>query len=158
MKDRVQLEAVYPQPPERVWQALTDPEVLSQWLMPTDFKPMIGYRFRLDRPGQSAVRGKVLEVEPGKLLSFTWEDDEEEGQPSLVVWSLDPHDGGTKLTVEHRPLEQPAVTCIAVDLYFNWRQALKRGLPFALRLLAARMTRPPIVYVDESVEKELVAK
>jgi len=32
-------------PPERVWRALVDPELLAAWLMPTDFAPVVGHRF-----------------------------------------------------------------------------------------------------------------
>jgi len=149
MKDRVSLEATYPHSPERVWEALTDPNQLSRWLMPTDFKPLIGFRFRLDRPGRSAIEGKVIEVEPGKRLAYTWNDDEEgEG---IVAWRLEPTDDGTRVRMEHIPVEAPIVNCIAIDLYFNWRHALKYRLPHLLRMLAHRVP-PPIVYVEEKVE------
>src|SRR5436853_198979 len=115
MKDRVSLEATYPHPPERVWQALTDSGQLSQWLMPTDFEPLIGFRFRLDRPGRSAIEGKVIEVEPGKRLAYTWKDDEEGN--GIVAWVLEPKDGGTLLRMEHVPVEEPVVNCLAIGLY-----------------------------------------
>ena len=39
-------EAEYPQSPERVWKALTDPDALEKWLLPTtDFAPEPGRRF-----------------------------------------------------------------------------------------------------------------
>jgi uncharacterized protein YndB with AHSA1/START domain len=34
-----------PQPPGRVWQALTDSALLARWLMPNDFKPVVGHVF-----------------------------------------------------------------------------------------------------------------
>src|SRR5262249_17808941 len=40
------LNTVYPQPPERVWRALTTPEELAQWLMPNDFAPKVGHKFQ----------------------------------------------------------------------------------------------------------------
>src|SRR5947208_1487503 len=43
-------EAVYPHPPERVWQALTDPAALAAWLMPNDFKPQVGHKFQFRVP------------------------------------------------------------------------------------------------------------
>lgn len=133
MKEPIALEAEYPFPPERVWRALTEPEALSQWLLPTDFQPMIGFRFRLDRPGQEPISGKVLEVEEGTLLSYIW-DDPEDGE-SLVVWRLDPTDGGTRVRIEHQVLETPPVTCLALNMYFNWRYKLRYSLPRLLRLL-----------------------
>lgn len=158
MKNNVQLEAVYPHPPERVWQALTDADALGQWLMPTDFKPLIGFRFRLNQPDGTKVEGKVTEVEEARRLAYTWKD-EDDGEGSLVVWTLEPKDGGTRVCIHHVPIEEPAVTCLSMDLYFNWRYALRKGLPHALRMLAMRIP-PPIVYVDESKdqEKEKVAK
>jgi uncharacterized protein YndB with AHSA1/START domain len=41
----LRLEATYPHPPERVWQAITDPRALEAWLMPNDFRPVVGHTF-----------------------------------------------------------------------------------------------------------------
>lgn len=137
MKDKVELDAVYPHPPERVWEALTDPAALAHWLMPADFKPLIGFRFRMDRPDGDAVKGKVIEVQEGKLLAYTW-DDGESDEPSVVVWRLDPTDGGTRVSLEHRYVETPEVTCLPMDRYFNWSYAIRHRLPGLLALLAGR--------------------
>jgi hypothetical protein len=152
MKDKVELEATYPHPPERVWMALTESGALAEWLMPTDFKPLIGYRFRMSRADSAPIRGKVIEVEEGRLLAYTWEDGES-GQESKVVWSLVPVDGGTHVHLEHIPIEAPVVNCIATESYFNWLYALRHSLPGLLMLLAARERSPaaPIVYVEEVV-------
>jgi len=141
MNENVQLEAVYPHPPERVWEALTDAEQLGSWLMPTDFKPLIGFRFRLDQPSGSPIEGKVIEVEEGKRLAYTWK---EEGEESIVVWNLEATSEGTRLTLEHVPVEEPAVTCLALNMYFNWRYALRRSLPRALWRLA--LQAPLVVF------------
>ena len=34
-----------PYPPEKVWRALTEPELLAAWLMQNDIKPQLGHRF-----------------------------------------------------------------------------------------------------------------
>lgn len=139
MKDFVNLEATYPDPPERVWEALTDPNALGRWLLPTNFKPLIGFRFRMERQDQKPIEGKVLEVEKDRLLTYTW-NDEDEGKESMVVWTLEPVDGGTRVQVQHIGIEEPAVTCLAIDYYFNWRQALRRSLPRLLQLLRTGVT------------------
>jgi hypothetical protein len=111
---------------------------------------LIGFRFRLEKPTGKAIRGKVIEVQEGKLLAYTW-GDEEDGE-SVVVWTLSPKDGGTHLRIEQRAVEAPAVTCLVTDSYFNWLYALRHSLPGMLRLLRAvegRAPRPPIVYVEE---------
>ena len=35
----------FPHPAEKVWECLTTPELLSQWLMKNDFKPVVGHKF-----------------------------------------------------------------------------------------------------------------
>jgi len=32
-------------PPERLWRALTQPHLLEEWLMKTDFQPVVGHCF-----------------------------------------------------------------------------------------------------------------
>ncbi len=142
MKDKVELDAVYPHPPERVWQALTDPDALGRWLMPCEFEPLIGFRFRFDRPSGEPVKGKVIEVDEGRLLAYTW-DDGEAPEPSVVVWTLSPDDAGTRVRLEHRYVETPEVTRIPMEVYFNWRQALGFSLPFLLAHLAQISLRVP---------------
>jgi uncharacterized protein YndB with AHSA1/START domain len=72
----LRLEATYPHPQERVWQAITDSRALAAWLMPNDFEPVVGHRFTFrtePAPGfDGIVHCEVLRVEPPRLLSFTW--------------------------------------------------------------------------------------
>jgi uncharacterized protein YndB with AHSA1/START domain len=42
---QIEHEETYPHPPERVWQALTDPAELGVWLMPTGFAALAGHKF-----------------------------------------------------------------------------------------------------------------
>lgn len=76
MKDSISTTITYPHPVERVWAALTDPAALSQWLMPTDFRPEVGHRFRFTTkpyPGfDGTVNCRVLTVEEPKLLEYSW--------------------------------------------------------------------------------------
>jgi uncharacterized protein YndB with AHSA1/START domain len=72
---RVIHEARYPHPPERVWQALTDRAELAAWLMPNDFSPREGARFRFDaRPAHAEpFECEVLEIEatsPNRLQNW----------------------------------------------------------------------------------------
>jgi uncharacterized protein YndB with AHSA1/START domain len=34
--EAIRTDSFFPHPPEKVWRALTDPEVLASWLMPED--------------------------------------------------------------------------------------------------------------------------
>jgi uncharacterized protein YndB with AHSA1/START domain len=88
-------------PPERIWRALTQPHLIEEWLMKTDFKPVVGHSFKLrkdPKPDVSVVVDcEVLEVEPNKTLSYTWEAF---GLESVVTFTLTPTASGTVLRVE----------------------------------------------------------
>jgi len=92
-------------PPEKIWRALTQPQLIEEWLMKNDFKPVVGHRFDL-RADWGAVDCQVLEVEPNKTLSYTWGAFD---LKSVVTWTLTPTGTGTHLRMEQsgfRP-EQP---------------------------------------------------
>ncbi|GJM23308.1 MAG: hypothetical protein DHS20C15_32230 [Planctomycetota bacterium] len=93
----------YPHPPEKVWRALTDCELLSRWLMETDFEPVVGHRFTLrtdPAPGfDGIVRGEVRAVDEPRRIEFSWV-----GGPidTVVTWELEAIPGGTRLVVTQR--------------------------------------------------------
>src|SRR5215471_591264 len=93
----VVVEREIPFPPEKIWRALTQPHLIEEWLMKTDFKPQTGQNFSF-RADWGSVDGKVLSVEPFKTLSYTWDA---MGLESVVTWTLTPTDGGgTHLRME----------------------------------------------------------
>lgn len=157
MKDKLILEAFYPDPPERVWKALTGSGALSRWLMPAQFEPKIGFRFQfegLNRGKTANVKGVVLEAESPHRLAYTWEDGDDDA-PGVVAWTLRPQDGGTHLTLEHLPTASPQ-PYVMIEASLNWSYALNRSLPSVLRLLQSqeRYPRVPIVYVTEDPETD----
>jgi uncharacterized protein YndB with AHSA1/START domain len=83
-------------PPEKIWRALTQPHLIEEWLMKSDFKPVVDHRFNL-RADWGAVDCKVLTVEPNKTLSYTWAA---YGLESVVTWTLTPTSTGTHLRME----------------------------------------------------------
>ncbi|MBX4929181.1 SRPBCC family protein [Rhizobium binae] len=92
----VVIEREMPFPSEKIWRALTQPHLLQEWLMKSDFKPAIDHRFRFSADWGS-VDCKVLEVEPNKTLSYSWEG---HGLESVVTWTLTPTGTGTHLRME----------------------------------------------------------
>lgn len=92
----VVIERELPHPPEKIWRALTQPELIAEWLMKNDFKPVRGHRFDL-RADWGTVDCEVLEVEPNKLLSYTWASYD---LKSVVTWTLTPTRAGTRLRME----------------------------------------------------------
>ena len=43
----------FTQSPQEVWEYLTQPELLEQWLGETDFQPIVGHKFRFFSPCSS---------------------------------------------------------------------------------------------------------
>lgn len=92
---RLELDA----PPERVWQALTDPGELSRWFGDSaelDLRPGGEGFFGWETHGRFAVRVDV--VEPTKRLAWRWTHKRDSPfdpeRSTLVEWTLTPRPGG----------------------------------------------------------------
>lgn len=96
----VVVERDFAHPPQKVWRALTDPHLLEEWLMKTDFHAQPGQRFSF-RADWGAVDCEVLELEPCRTLSYRWDSgDDATGLRSTVTWTLTPTTSGTRLRME----------------------------------------------------------
>jgi uncharacterized protein YndB with AHSA1/START domain len=100
----IEVDQFLAQPPEQVWHALTDPDLLARWLMPNDFRPAVGHQFtfRAEPVPQYGFDGivhcQVLDLDPPRLLRFSWRG----GQLDTVVsWRLMPEGAGTRLMITH---------------------------------------------------------
>jgi uncharacterized protein YndB with AHSA1/START domain len=109
------VERLIPYPAEKIWRALTGPELLAEWLMENDFAAKLGHRFTFRAkpvPGWSGVTNcEVVELEEPHLLSYRWGDGTESdtGLQTLVTWTLTVVDGGTLVRMEHsgfRPVDE----------------------------------------------------
>ena len=106
MQRNVNLEIFYPHPPQKVWQALTNRRALAAWLMDNDFEPRVGHKFRF-QPLSSldeTIYCEVIKLDQPKCLSYTWRGNFM-STPTIVTWTLEPVDGGTRLKLEHREIE-----------------------------------------------------
>ena len=92
----VVVEREIPYPPEKIWRALTQPHLIEEWLMKSDFKPVVGHRFDF-RADWGSVDCQVLAIEPNTTLSYTWAA---YGLESVVTWTLTPTSTGTRLRME----------------------------------------------------------
>ena len=102
----------FPQSPEKVWRALTEPALLAAWLMPNDIRPLVGHRLTFQAqpaPGWDGVAYcEVLAVEPPRLLIYRWGGGSKELKgyghqlETVVTWTLTPTaTGGTHLLLVH---------------------------------------------------------
>ncbi len=95
------VEQEFPHSPEKVWRALTQPELVAEWLMQNDFLPTVGHEFAFRFEAQPGWNGiidcKVLALEAGRRLSYTWNS---MGLKSVVTWTLTPTERGVSLRME----------------------------------------------------------
>lgn len=106
MRFEIGFERVYPHPPQKVWDALTDPAALGEWLMRTDFVAEQGRDFTMwcddGEGGTDTYRCRVLELRPPARMVWSWvlEGHEVEGA-TRVAFRLEPVADGTRLTISH---------------------------------------------------------
>jgi uncharacterized protein YndB with AHSA1/START domain len=118
-------------PVQRVWQALTDPDLLARWLMPNDFKPVIGHQFtfRTEPVPQHGFDGIVhcqaLALDPPQLLRISWRGGTLD---TTVTWRLVPEGTGTRLLITHDGFDDtdPAQQAAKKILGGGWRGHLAR--------------------------------
>lgn len=118
----VQVYTIYiDAPTEQVWRAITDSSYTTRWgyggEVEFDLSPGGSYR-NLTTPGMRAmglgdvaVTGKVLEVEPPRLLKLTWSPAwRPDSEPTVVTWELTQFQNGlTKVTLTHDCTADPGL-------------------------------------------------
>jgi uncharacterized protein YndB with AHSA1/START domain len=91
--------------PGKVWRALTDPVLLTDWLLPVvDLKlePGAAFTFKTQPyPGwDGIVNCRILEIEAQRKLSYTWVvGDVGSGLDTVVTFTLTPTASGTRLSL-----------------------------------------------------------
>ena len=114
--------------PERLWEAITDPEIRSKYQfgsrVTSDWTP--GSRFEMTS-GDGAIplgEGENLEVDPPRRLVQSmvalWSDDVKSEGTSRVTWDIEPVGDSCRLTVTHDRLREGAND----ELYGGWPMIL----------------------------------
>jgi len=104
MQKEIKQTSFFSQSPEKVWDYLTKPELIEQWLGKTDFQPIVGHKFRFISPYGNDSICEVLEVKPFTRLSYSWQKNSaKDNRPfnSIIVWTLVPNKKGTELQLDH---------------------------------------------------------
>lgn len=108
---RIHFQRQLSHPPERVWEALTDPAELRQWFMAASagIEGKAGGSVEtVAGPAQIRAWGKILVWDPPRVFEHEWitgaRAEIPRGENSVVRWELKPVGKGTLLTLEHRRL------------------------------------------------------
>lgn len=95
------VDKVFLHPPEKIWRALTESDLIGQWLLSNDFEPVVGRKFTLRATPVANWNGlvdcEVRVVERPSRLSYSWASG---GLATVVTWTLTPTQGGTRLRME----------------------------------------------------------
>lgn len=145
--------------PERLWQAITDPEmrakytfglgVRSDWTPGSRYEGIPGYLGdpAVDGANPPILEGENLEVDPPRRLvqSFRalWSDDVREEGTSRVTWEIAQIHDSCCLTVTHDQLREDANN----ELYGGWPMILS-GLKTLLETGETLTTPGSLMYVE----------
>ena len=131
----IALELDLPHAPEKVWRALTEPKLLSQWLLPVVGEKLdlaAGAAFTLQAPPQPSWDGTVscelLEVEPRKKLRYRWVVGDERGIDTVVTFTLTPTATGTRLSLVHDGFKLPEQKGAMGGSRYGWEMMLQTRL------------------------------
>lgn len=100
--DTLSFDFDLPHKPEKVWRALTEPELLAQWLLPivTELKldPGAAFTFKTQAyPGwDGTVNCRFVEIEKYKKLSYAWTVP---FLDTVVTFTLTPTASGTRMSL-----------------------------------------------------------
>ena len=114
--------------PERLWEAITDPEIRSKYTfgarIVSDWTP--GSRYEMAVPSGEGLlgEGEILEVEPPRLLVQSmralWSDDVRSEGTSRITWEIEQVGDSCRLTVTHDQLRDGAHG----EIYGGWPMIL----------------------------------
>jgi uncharacterized protein YndB with AHSA1/START domain len=136
----LRLDFDFAAPPEKVWRALTEKELLSKWLMPTDMVAKVGHKFQFRSEPYGKWNGivdcEVLEATPPKRLRLAWGGVPGVGPDTVVSWTLTPTAGGTHLHLEQSVAAEGTWQTWAYNgAAMGWKKFFGEALPKLLPTL-----------------------
>ena len=155
--EKEQMEKVYEiyikTTPERLWKAITDPEMRSKYSFGNRISSdwTRGSRYKATNPGAPGilVEGENVEVDPPRRLVQTmtalWSDDVKREGTSRVTWEIEPVGDSCRLTVTHDQLREGANE----ELYGGWPMILS-GLKTLLETGELLTTPGSLMYANPS--------
>ena len=138
----IRVDQYLPYPPQKVWRALTEPDLIARWLMPpTGFRLEVGHAFTFQGfPIPAAGFGgtghsEVLGFEPEKMLRIAWRaaPDDLSTLDSTVTFTLAAEGTGTRLILVHEGFDpgDPYQSAAQRIMSGGWAGALAK-IPVAI--------------------------
>jgi uncharacterized protein YndB with AHSA1/START domain/DNA-binding transcriptional ArsR family regulator len=135
--------------PERLWLAITDPEVRARYQfgarVESDWTPNSSYRVVHTGAPRPLIEGENLEIDPPRRLVQSmraqWDDDALSEGTSRVTWEIEPVGDSCRLTVTHDQLREGADE----HVYGGWPMILS-GLKTWLETGAELTTPGSLMY------------
>src|SRR6202158_6319305 len=114
--------------PERLWKAITDPEIRSKYnfgaRISSDLTPAAGFEISPAKANGLLGEGEILEVDPPRRLVQSmvalWSDDVKSEGTSRITWEIEPIGDSCLLIVTHDQLREGANP----ELYGGWPMIL----------------------------------
>ncbi len=122
------VEREMPHPAQKIWRALTQGQLIEEWLMKNDFRPVVGHKFNFRAEPVPQWNGvvdcEVLLVEPNERLSYSWNGSGEQAATApktVVTWTLTPTTGGTLVRMEQSGF-RPEDGAMYQGASYGWRR------------------------------------
>jgi uncharacterized protein YndB with AHSA1/START domain len=107
----LKFERLLPHSPEHVWEAITTPEDLREWLMCVEARidGCVGGTIELvSGPTRYRSTGKILSWDPPRLFEYEWKvaplPEMPNGEDAIFRYELVPEDRATRLYVTYRKI------------------------------------------------------
>lgn len=128
---------------QAVWQMLTLPDKLAEWLAPGTIEPRLGGAAKLNFTDSGIViDSQVSAFDPPRLLEYSWSGPGEPARP--LRWELHPADGGgtrLTLTVSVPDGEDIARSCAGWEAHLMMLLAALEGVPMKFPFDRFKTTR-----------------
>ena len=143
MEKLIRLSWFFEHPVEKVWEYLTNPELIARWLMENDLRPEAGCKFMFRTKGSmdmlfdGNVYCEVLEIIPFQSLVYSWKFGPGDGRievDSVVTWTLIPKDGGTELHLLHSGIDGERNSLAYQIMNTGWDKHVREQMGDLIRL------------------------
>jgi uncharacterized protein YndB with AHSA1/START domain len=133
----IEMEGYFSYPPYQVWNALTLPDALEQWLMKNEgFRPVEGCPFKFrTKPmmgWDGIARCVILWVEPARMISWNQCGNDEGKDPFTITWTLQSDGTGTRLKLNQEGFKGVLGLAQKKIMSAGWKRMFEERLPRVL--------------------------